>query len=105
MDHVYTEAQLQHIIDEAVIYMCACPAQVARQLLDLRKLYRYQLNCEQSNAGQNEVHQTIGRSTTICHAEMEKCLGRILDIEGWDLATLTMPEGLRKCRDDLVQSS
>jgi hypothetical protein len=36
------------------------------------------------------------------HAEMEQCLGDVLTAEGWDIATLTMPEGLRQLRDDLL---
>ncbi|OIQ86899.1 hypothetical protein GALL_312310 [mine drainage metagenome] len=104
MDQIYTEAQLVKIIDEALIHMCACPAQVANQILQLRKLYRYQLDCEQDNAEQTEVHQTIGLSTTVCHAELERCLGRVLEVVGWDLDTPAMPESLRKSRDDLMQN-
>ena len=30
------------------------------------------------------------------------CLGDVLALEGWDPATLAMPEGLRQLRDDLL---
>ena len=29
----YQDQQLEHIIDQAMIYQCACPAQVARLML------------------------------------------------------------------------
>jgi hypothetical protein len=105
MDHTYTEAQLHKIIDEALIYMCACPAQVAKQILELRKLHNYQMTCENANPGQNDVHVLIAKSTAISHVEMEKCLTRILEIEAWDLQTLEMPAGLRKYRDEQLQNS
>ncbi len=42
MEMRYTSQQLEKIINEAAIYMCACPCQVAVQLRHLRELYRYQ---------------------------------------------------------------
>lgn len=100
MKQQFTDAQLVRIIDEALIYMCACPAQVAKQILDLRKLYQYQMQCEAGNPNQNDVHKLIGKTTETCHAEMEKCMSRVLEIEQWDLETLTMPAGLRQYRDE-----
>lgn len=35
---------------------------------------------------------------------MEDCLDQVLEIEGWDRATLKMPEGLRKIRDELIEN-
>ena len=46
METRYTSQQLEKIVDEATIYMCACPAQVAVQLRHLRELYRYQTHCQ-----------------------------------------------------------
>lgn len=43
----FSDLQLEQIIEEAAIYMCACPAQVAVQLRNLRSPYRYQTACEQ----------------------------------------------------------
>jgi len=34
------------------------------------------------------------------HSDMEQCLHGVLVAEGWEPATLTMPEGLRSLRDD-----
>jgi len=38
----FSDPQLTRILEEAIIYMCACPAQVAKQLLELRNLFVYQ---------------------------------------------------------------
>lgn len=104
MEQQFTNDQLIQIIDEALIYMCACPAQVAKQLLELRKLYDYQMQCEADNPGQNDVHLTISRTTALCHAEMEQCLRHILEVEEWDMNTLKMPPGLRKFRDSQISN-
>ena len=93
---LFTDVELVHIVDEGLIYMCACPAQVADGMRKLRELYRYQLNCLQDPNNVSIVHQTIADSTAVAHAELQECLGRVLVLEGWDRATLSMPEGLRK---------
>jgi len=92
----FTDDELEQIIEEATIYMCACPAQVAAQLRSLRELYRYQLACESEPANDTVVHQTIAAATLQAHALMEVCMDDILRIEGWDRATLKMPPGLRR---------
>lgn len=99
----YSNAQLHHITDEAMIYMCACPAQVARQIFSLRELYAYQSKCVSSGALMKTVHEQIGESTALAHAELERCLDAVLDQEGWDKTTLTMPAGLRQLRDQLIE--
>ncbi len=104
MEQQFTNEQLIQIIDEALIYMCACPAQVAKQLLELRKLYEYQMQCEAGDPGKNDVHLTISRATALCHAEMERCLQHILEVEAWDLKTLKMPAGLRQFRDSQLNT-
>lgn len=91
----FSKIQLQSIIEEATIYMCACPAQVCQQLLSLVALYEYQEQCGERQ-GNQAVHDSIAASTAIAYAELENCLDRILEIEGWDRATLKMPPGLRK---------
>lgn len=90
----FSKAQLQTIIEEATIYMCACPAQVCQQLLSLVALYEYQEQCGE-RLGNQVVHDSIAAATAAAYAELEGCLDRILDIEGWDRATLKMPPGLR----------
>ena len=92
----FSDEQLEKIIEEATIYMCACPAQVAVQLRALRKLYRYQIACEVNPENDSLVHQAIAAATVNSHAVMEECMDRVLTLEGWDRATLKMPEGLRR---------
>lgn len=98
----FTERELEKIIEEAMLYMCACPGQVATEIRRLRELIRYQRNCEKSETRSTLVHQTIAEAGVQSHALMENCLQQVLEIEGWDRATLKMPAGLRKLRDDIL---
>jgi hypothetical protein len=101
----FSDRELQTIIDQAMIYMCACPAQVAEQLQRLRGLHAYQRSCIAHGPLAMEVHQTIAAATTRAHDELESCLERVLKLEGWDRATLAMPEGLRQARDEQISRS
>lgn len=78
------------------MYQCACPAQVATTILELRDLHDYQLRCEAIPETDRNVHAAIARAAEEVHARMERCLVEVLEIEGWDRASLTMPESLRK---------
>ena len=100
----FTDAQLVQIREEAAIYMCACPAQVADALSNLRQLHAYQRNCMRTGSLLLGVHDRIAAATESAHREMEACLEDVLNMEQWDRATLTMPAGLRKKRDDLIAS-
>ena len=95
----FSEAELEKIADEAFIYMCACPAQLAVELRRLRKLISYQRNCETTAQVGANVHQIIASAATEAHVLLESCLDQVLTIEGWDRETLTMPAGLRVIRD------
>ena len=99
---VFENSQLAHIIDQAMIYQCACPGQVAQHILGLRELYRYQTSCRAMRSEDFGVHARIMESVQRTHADMEACLADVLAAEGWDMTTLTMPEGLRKLRDELL---
>ena len=96
MKHQFDSFSLSRIIDQALVYQCACPAQVCRSILELRELYDYQRDCANDSVNDRSVHDTIAEATSLAHETMEQCLDRILVIEGWDTATLTMPESLRK---------
>ena len=98
----FSDSELEAIVEEAAIYMCACPGQVASEIRGLRNLIRYQRECIHSGKSLNTVHQTIEASAIEAHVSMETCLERVLEIEGWDRKTLKMPAGLRKLRDDLL---
>lgn len=98
----YSSTQLQLILDQAGIYMCACPAQLAAQMMELRTLHQYQMNCMSEMPDMAESHRTIADAVFRAHALLEEALDRVLDIEGWDKTSLTMPDGLRKKRDELL---
>jgi hypothetical protein len=100
----FSNDQLHRITDQAMIYMCACPAQVVRQILNLRELFDYQRTCAVKDHLMMQAHAHIAESTARAHAELERCLDEVLDLEGWDRATLTMPAGLRELRDQVIEN-
>jgi len=91
----YSAEDISRIIDQALVYQCACPAQIATTLLELRDLFDYQVKCGDGDDTNRRVHEAIARATAEAHTRMERCLDEVLDIEGWDRNTLTMPEALR----------
>lgn len=98
----YSSTQLQLILDQAGIYMCACPAQLAAQMMELRTLHQYQMNCMSEMPDMADSHRTIADAVFRAHALLDEALDRVLDIEGWDKTSLKMPDGLRKKRDELL---
>lgn len=96
MKQQYSAAQLSQVIDQALVYQCACPAQVCSTLLELRELHDYQMNCANTSDTDRRVHEAIAAAAERAHAEVERCLTDVLAIEGWDTQTLRMPESLRK---------
>lgn len=95
MQEIYTSTQLKQVLDQAVIYQCACPAQVSRLILNLRELFAYQLNCIDEDRSDEKTHQAIARAVERSHAVMQSCLNEIFDIQGWNKTTLQMPESLK----------
>jgi len=102
MNTNFEKKELQKILDQAVIYRCACPAQLAELMLSARKVYDYEQRClNETENNLPETHHAISRAVEQSHAIYEDCLEHILEIEGWDRETLEMPEGLReKARAD-----
>jgi hypothetical protein len=96
MKQQFTASQVSKVIDQALVYQCACPAQVCRAIFELRELYEYQVNCANDSSSDARVHQSIAEATDKAHAAMEDCLRQILAIEGWDPVTLAIPESLKK---------
>lgn len=92
----FTDAELDKIIEEGLIYMCACPAQVADGVRKLRELYRYQKRCLENPQNDHLVHSTIARSVMEAHHTLELCLEEVVSLEKWDRATLVMPDYLRQ---------
>jgi len=96
MKEVFHASQVSKVIDQALVYQCACPAQVCSAIFELRELHEYQMNCASDSVNDEAVHNTIALATEKAHEIMEDCLARILEIEGWDTATLNIPEALKK---------
>ena len=92
----FSDTELEKIIEEGLIYICACPAQVADTTRKVRELYRYQIGCLSEPKNDSRVHTAIARTAALVHAQLEECMDSILLIEQWDRDTLTMPPHLRK---------
>jgi len=100
----FSDQDLEKIVEEGLIYMCACPAQVADAIRKLRALYRYQYQCINDPDNATDVHQTIAKSAIEAHAQLQDCLDQVLVLEKWDRATLTMPPYLRVKQAKAMQS-
>lgn len=98
----FSSDDLERIVDEGMIYMCACPAQVAKEIRLLRELIAYQEACLNGPENSLDVHRCIAEAARDAHARMEACLDRVLELEGWDRTDLRMPEGLRRRRDAAI---
>ena len=96
MKERFNPSQISKIIDQALVYQCACPAQVCRAIFELRELYDYQMNCASDTVNDEQVHKTIAQATEKAHELMEDCLNKILEIEGWNKESLVMPELLKR---------
>lgn len=98
----FDNLQVQDVIEEAMLYMCACPAQLGTEILRLRELYNYQMNCISKGDTLTAVHQRLALAAQEAHDILETCLSDILSMEGWDMDTLKMPPGLREIRQRSV---
>lgn len=96
MKERYSAAQVSRVLDQALVYQCACPAQVCRAIFELRELHEYQRNCANDSSNDRLVHEAIAAAAEQSHALMEECLARVLAIEGWDPQTLAIPDALRR---------
>lgn len=96
MNKIYTDEQISYIRDQALIYQCACPAQVCEAIDSIRQLYTHQNKCLDTTETDTAVHLRIKETTKINHEELERCLTDILRLEDWDMQTLKMPDTLMK---------
>ena len=96
MKERYNAEQISKVIDQALIYQCACPAQVCKAIFELRELFDYQINCASDSKNNVLVHKTIAAAAEASHVIMEECLKQILDIEGWNQENFAMPESLKQ---------
>lgn len=77
-----------------VIYQCACPAQVCVAICEIRDLHTFQVKCLDETETDKAIHMRIKEAAEESHLALEKCLTDVLNLEGWDLKTLTMPESI-----------
>lgn len=91
----FPQEVITHILEQSLIYQCACPAQVCKNINEQRALYAYQESCLNETDTDRAVHQSIADAAMFCHAEMEKCLEAILILGKWDMTTYEMPEHLK----------
>ena len=99
MERQFDDSSVKKIVNQAMIYQCACPAQVAELLLELRRVEAYEQEClEQENDELASTHVTISKAVREAHQVLEKGLDDVLDLEGWDRRSFDMPEHLRSLR-------
>lgn len=96
----YPQEVLIKIVEQAMVYQCACPAQVCKAIRQVRELHTYQQQCLLRSDTDRAVHQRIAAACERNHAELEQCLDDVLRMEGWDLTTFAMPPGLNKAPRD-----
>jgi len=95
LENKFSALQLAVINEQAAMYTCACPVHVSLQITYLRKLFDYQNVCLKDAATSEldaQVHLKIAEVTKKAHQLMEQCLDEVLDMEGWDRNSLSMPE-------------
>lgn len=92
----FSSEQLGKILEQAMLYQCACPAQVTRLLTEIHLLKRYQQTCLDQTQTDTAVHQRIYDTLQAITPTVEDCLETILCEEGWDMESLEMPEALQK---------
>lgn len=91
----FSDQELEQVISEGLIYMCACPAQLAEAIRTVRRLYRYQLGCTAGPENDGRVHAAIAQAAIDTHTRLQDCMDEVLRIEQWDRTTLRMPDNLR----------
>lgn len=104
LEKTFTDAQLATILDQSAIYSCACPAQLCQAINQQRQLFAYQETCLNRTSTDATVHRLIAETAQQNHENLEQCLRAVLELEGWDMETLTMPDNLgKRLIDDLTR--
>lgn len=99
----FDNRQIQAVIEEAMLYMCACPAPLGTEILRLRELHTYQMVCiSKGRDNLGEVHERLATAAREAHDILETCMVDLLTLEGWDVTTLKMPANLREVRQRAV---
>lgn len=92
----YPRESLHKIVEQAMLYQCACPAQICKAIGQMRELHKYQQTCLNESDADRLVHERIAAAAAAAHAQLEQCLAEVLEIEGWHPETLAMPPDLQK---------
>lgn len=95
MEMKFSQEIINSILEQSILYQCACPAQVCKNINEQRALYAYQRDCINMTDTDRAVHQCIADAVSRNHVVMETCLESILELEGWDTTTYEMPEILK----------
>jgi leucyl aminopeptidase (aminopeptidase T) len=103
LEKQFSDEQLTRVLQQAAIYMCACPAQVCKAINQQRQLFAYQADCINGTDTDYVVHRRIAETVRKTHAELEICLRDVLQLEGWDMVTLEMPLALQKRMLDSIE--
>ncbi len=96
MQPKFSKEQLMEIREQALMYQCACPAQVSVLLAEVMSLFEYQEACLNQTDTDTRVHTAIAKATEQVYPIFEQCLIDVLLLEGWNMETLEMPELLKK---------
>ncbi|MER2540219.1 MAG: hypothetical protein ABTQ26_13350 [Azonexus sp.] len=102
MQPKFSKEQLMRVRDQALMYQCACPAQVSILLGEVMSLFEYQEACLNQTDTDARVHTSIAQATELAYPIFEQCLTDVLLLEGWNMETLEMPELLKKRMVDSV---
>jgi hypothetical protein len=104
LEKQFSDEQLRRVLQQAAIYMCACPAQLCQAIGQQRHLFAYQADCINGTDTDHAVHRLIAETVQKTHAELEICLRAVLQLEGWDMVTLEMPLALQKRMLDSIDN-
>ena len=102
MQTKYSKEQLMRIREQALLYQCACPAQVSQLLAETLALFAYQEECLNQSDTDARVHTAIAKATELAYPIFEQCLTDVLILEDWNMDTLEMPELLKKRMYDSI---
>lgn len=94
---VFESSQLAHIIDQAMIYQCACPCRGPAHPRSARVVPLPDQLPGDAQRGFRASTPWIMESVQRTHAEMEACPADVLAAEGWDMDHPDHTSGSRSC--------
>jgi hypothetical protein len=101
----FSNENITYILEQSIIYTCACPAQICKLINEHRALFNYQQKCLNLTDTDKAVHEAIAGTVEKIHAELEGCLDKVLRLEGWNMETYQMPDNLQKQLLDAFEKS